>query len=176
MDSIQLQFSTSMHWQSGVIRLATRSEFSHVDLVVPPGIDALSGLVGAHPYGLLGASDPGGVAVRPPNYHQFRKMRRMTLITDAADAIFKRAASQLGKPFDQTALYRSFDRNWTDQWRDDEAWFCVELIAWVLVSEGFWDHRRYPVDIGLSHITPEDLIKYLAGEYDPEEFRRDVDA
>ena len=112
---LTLQFSTTPLWQSGVIRLLSHSHYSHVNVVIPPGFPNLEGLT-PHPYGLLGASDPGGVMIRDPDYHVFKTRRRLTLITDKADKIVEAMATQIGKGFDDEALHRVIDLNWRD-WR-----------------------------------------------------------
>lgn len=172
LDRITLQFSTSPLSISGLIRVATRSAFSHVDVVIQPGFPGIESLI-PKPYGLLGSSDPGGVTIRNPNYQEFLRRHRMTLVTDKADAIVELLKKELGKPFDNDALLRVFDPNWKD-WKDDGKWFCVELLVYVLLKADFWSHRPYPVHININHITPEDMLKYLAGEYDPAEFSREV--
>lgn len=173
-DRLTLQFSTSTAWESGVIRLLTKSEFSHVDVVVPVGTPGLEALMPKDaPYGLLGASDPGGVMIRRPDYQPFRLRRRMTLVTDKADAILDRVASQIGKPFDHDSLKRTFDLNWSDEWQDTSKWYCVELVVWALLTENFFDNRSHPVVVSTSHLTPQDAILLLAGEFDPKEFAND---
>lgn len=173
MNTIILQFSTTPLATSGMIRAFIRSKFSHVDLVVTPEAHrtGLPDHGSYRPYALLGASEPGGVAIRPPNYHEFLRRHRMTLVTDKAAEYYKLIATQVGKPFDHQSMIRTIDLNWTD-WRDDGSWFCVELLAWGLEKIGFWQ-RRHPINIDLIHVTPEDLIKYLAGEFDPNEFARE---
>jgi hypothetical protein len=177
MDSIVLQFSTSTAWQSGLIRVVTKSEFSHCDVVVTAEAAREVGISGlmpfGQPYGLLGASDPGGVMIRGPSYHQFRLRRRMTLKTDKAADVLKRLVTQIGKPFDNEALVRTYDLNWGPEWRDPDKWYCIELVIWALLEEGFFETRPWPVAVRLNHITPEDGINLLAGEFDPSEFGRD---
>jgi hypothetical protein len=118
--TLSLQFSTSTAWQSAVIRCLTHSPFSHVDIVLEDG-------------NLLGASDskdapvikgnPRGVAIRPPNYEQFGIKAVATVTTDKADAIVQAAMGQLGKAFDNSALWGFLvdpllpdDRTWMNQW------------------------------------------------------------
>jgi hypothetical protein len=173
----QLQFSTTPLAASGLIRVATKSKFSHVDVVVPRGLDpALDVFLPADAsYGLLGASDPGGVMLRQPLYHQFLRRHRMTLVTDLADEFFQVMKGEIGKPFDNTALLRALDPNWRGaDWKDNGSWFCAELVAWALLRIGFWKHRKWDVEINLYNVTPEDILKYLAGDYDPVEFDREL--
>jgi hypothetical protein len=174
-DSITLQFSTTSLWQSGVIRLASRSKFSHVDVVVPAGFPGLEALT-PKPYGLLGASDPGGVMIRAPNYHAFKSARRMTLTSNGpgeADEFIKAIASKIGETFDHGALYRTFDQNLTN-WDVDASWICVELMTWGLLEIGYWDYEPHPVIMNLNSCTPEDLIKWLRGRYDPVQWNQEV--
>lgn len=146
--------------------MLTRSDWSHVDVVIPSG---QHGVYASWEYGLLGASETG-VRIRPPNYQQFLRRNRMTLETPRADAIIARLLTQLGKPFDYTALYRVFDPNWSN-WSNNDKWYCAELVAWALSEEGYWsDRRKHDVLVDLNHIAPLDLILMLKGDFDPVEF------
>jgi hypothetical protein len=134
---------------------------SHIDLMLPDG-------------NLLGASDQGpqspcvrgnpqGVAVRPDNYQTFGLRRRMIIKTDKADAIIASALSQLGKPFDNTALHdfllegtSIFQDGNSQNWRDTRSWFCAELIAFALEDAGYWNPKElaWPKN----RISPTDLL------------------
>ena len=106
---IAIQFSTTVNslsnWASIVIRHMSHSPFSHVDLEMADG-------------SLLGSSDspeapvlsgnPRGVAIRPANYEDYGRRCRMVITTPLADVIREVAKSQLGKPFDNSALYGFF--------------------------------------------------------------------
>lgn len=163
MDAITLQFSSSTAWQSGVIRRLCHSVFSHVDLVLDEG--------------LLGASgpdkklhDPGGVLIRSFHPWDYSIRRRVTIKTDKADAIVALAQSQLGKPFDQSALY-SFLSNPAApdkrDWRDPVCWFCSELMTWVLESASFFP---YPLIVHMDRVSPSDLLLLLNPWVDPKTF------
>jgi len=123
---------------------------------------------------LLGASDQGphsvcirgnpqGVAERPPDYQEFGIRREMIIETPLASKIIKRWESQLGKPFDGSALHsflndKVFDRNW----QDPNMWFCSEGIVWSMEMEGFWD---FPILWAKSRISPMDLYLILAVDH-----------
>lgn len=92
MSQLILEFSSTFAWQSHVIRIMTNSPFSHVNILLPGE-------------GLLGASDPGGVMVRPFDYEPMMIRQRAVIATPKADAIIARARSQVGKPFDDDALH-----------------------------------------------------------------------
>jgi len=174
LDRIQFQFSTTDHPISGLIRVFTHSEFSHVDAVIMPGFPTLENLT-PNPYGLLGASnpgypDPGGVQLRAPNYHKMIKRRRITLMTDKADKIVELLASQIGKEFDEEALVRALDTN-PRNWRLKNKWFCAELVLWALEEAGFFP---YPLVGTKNRVTPGDLLLILNPYYDPVELGREV--
>jgi hypothetical protein len=140
----------------------THSPFSHCDIVLPDG-------------SMLGASDspgvpvirgnPRGVAIRPNKYEDYGLRRRMIIETEKADDIIAFAMSQLGKPFDNSALY-SF---WSDavpgarDWHNPDMWFCAELIVCSLESGGFWSAA--PAQWPKNRISPSDIFMLLL--FDP---------
>lgn len=160
MSEIVLQFSTTQdslsNWVSALIRRLCHSPFSHVDFVLDDG-------------SLLGASDnaqapvlkgnPRGVAIRPPDYQAFGVRRRMVIKTDKADAIVNCALTQLGKPFDSSALHDFFNDAFPGvrDWQENGRWFCAELVIWAFETGGYWlptellwpKNRVSPTDIFL---------------------------
>jgi hypothetical protein len=153
---IRLQFSTSLEWQSHIIRRICHSRFSHVDIVLPDG-------------NLLGASDspkapfisgnPGGVAIRPPNYQLFGIRRIAEIACDelVEGAFIANGLSQLGEPFDDSALHALLGNDVSPgrDWTDSDAWFCSEHCAWSLMCAGFW---KFDLLISKGYITPADLL------------------
>ena len=153
-ECIELLFSTTPAWQSRVIRfMCNNSLYSHVDIVIPSD--------NGQDYSLLGASDPGGVLARPKNYEVMLRARRMRIYTPLAPAIRDRAMSQIGKPFDDGALY-SFLRDEINgaarDWRELSKWFCAELVLWAFEAENFF---AYPLLILEDRVTPPMLISVL---------------
>jgi hypothetical protein len=143
--------STLRHrWEnrySYAIRLMCHSPFSHIDFVLPND----DTMPAKWRCGLLGASsmgdgtpciegNPNGVAIRPWNYEEFGYRRRMILKTDLADRIYARAATQLGKPFDNGALkdFLSSKFPGARDWRDTGKWFCAEFGVWCEEQEGYF--------------------------------------
>ncbi len=159
VQQIVLQFSTSHAWQSGIIRFMCHSDFSHVDVLVDE----------PKPYGLLGASDPGGVLVRPHDYQKFKLRRRATIVTDKADEIVALMHSQVGKPFDSEALKAVLDDK-PRIWKDPNAWFCSELVTWAMERSGFFPH----LVVAKNRISPADLLLLLNSHIDPAEFTTEV--
>lgn len=131
---ITLQFSSQNKIGSKLIQLATWSPYSHVDFVLPGG-------------SLLGARGDG-VKIREP-YGIYDKCDRFKI--DAPNSVIERALTQLGKPYDYSALLGFiFRRNI----QDPKSWFCSELVAWAFEKEGYPllnSHNYY-------RITPRDLM------------------
>ena len=135
----------------GTLLDATDSPDAPICLTTPPG-------------------NPRGVALRPHNYQEWGTRRRMVLRTDKADAIIAAAMTQLGKPFDASAVtFRSFIDTDTfprdKPWNDPEAWWCSEYVTWAEETGGFWDHplvypkqRISPIDNLMLHVTDPRFI------------------
>jgi hypothetical protein len=68
------------------------------------------------------------VRVRPPEYEKWEHRLLLTIGASQAeeDGFYGFARAQLGKPYDKLAILAFLvDRNW----RDEDAWFCSELVA-----------------------------------------------
>ena len=66
------------------------------------------------------------------------------------DAAIKAARSQVGKPYDLTALFgMALHRDW----QEDDSWFCSELVAWSIAQGGT---SLFRVD-ALRRVTPQHL-------------------
>jgi hypothetical protein len=157
---IQILFSTSTVWQSDVIRRLCHSPFSHVDVVLPDG-------------NLLGSSDSpgspvivgnkGGVAIRPPNYQLFGIRRMANVFTDeiTEGAFYANMKSQLGEPFDDSALHAFIGKVSfmpTRDWADVSKWFCSELVTWALMTAGFF---KFDLLVPKDRVSPADLLLLL---------------
>ena len=162
MNEVVLQFSTTINslsnWASALIRRMTHSPFSHIDIVLDDG-----SLLGAsdNPMAPVLRGNPRGVAIRPgsPPYQEFGVRRQMVIRTPKADAIIDMAMSQLGKPFDASALsdFISDDFPGVRDWRNNGTWFCAEWVIWSFETAGYWapaellwpKNRVSPTDIFL---------------------------
>lgn len=141
MKSLTWQFATSSGMQSAIIRMHTRSEFSHVDVVTEDGQ-----LLGARLKEKIGGN---GVQIRPANYHVFTKKVQVTVqVTDAQyDAFWAWIKQQIGKPYDWRAIIGlSVHRDW----REDDSWFCSELQARAVEVAGIIN-----IDQKVNWIDPE---------------------
>ena len=138
MDSIRLLFSTSHHPMSAVIRACTWSKWSHVALVAGPcAIEAVT--TGVRKVPVLEAMD--------------RAKRAAVVELPCRDprAVIAAAESQLGKPYDFTAIVGlGLHRDW----QEDDRWFCSELVAWAFAEAGTPLFRTEAW-----RITPQDIYK-----------------
>ena len=152
-DQIVLQFSTSTALASALIRYATQSPFSHVDLVLPDG--NLLGASDQGPHGNVIKGSSTGVAIRPPDYQEFGIRRQMIVNSDKAGAVISAAMDELGKPFDRDALKKIVSDKIVRDWRYSGRWFCSELITYCLEKGGYF---KRPMIIPKNRITPATLI------------------
>jgi hypothetical protein len=158
LDEIIIDFSTALTG-SGKIRWLTRSQFSHVD------VDVGYGLLGASdmPGGMTYKGNPRGVAIRPYAYQKFGRRHQARMKTPLAPYILEKLESQLGKPFDGSALKAIFlpwKRDLSVMF-DPSRWYCAELVLWALDGVHGPDKQRFfPWEIVIERniVTPEDLV------------------
>ncbi len=177
---LAIQFSTTKNsfswwppfypnWASWIIRHMSHSPFSHVDMVLEDG-----SLLGASnsPQAPIIAGNPSGVAIRPVDYQDFGAKHHMIIRTPRANAIRAAWMSQLGKPFDNSALKNFLsDKLPTSRvWDATDAWFCSEGIAWSFEKSGYWTvpPSIWPKD----RISPSDLLMVFL--FDPRWINRDT--
>jgi hypothetical protein len=164
--NLVLRFSTSentlANWTSAVIRRMCHSQFSHVDLLLSDG--NLLGASDQGPHAPFIVGNPEGVAIRPPNYQRFGYRRDMIIETDRADDIIAAAKSQLGKPFDPSALWGFLDDKppGVRDWRNITHWFCAEHSTWSCEEGGLWLPLIKQLIISKDRVTPADLILLFA--------------
>jgi hypothetical protein len=168
MSEILIQFSTSTAFSSSLIRRLTHSPWSHTDIVLPGE-------------GLLGVSgkddsilDPGGVRIRPFNSWPYLIPPRVATLRCTeliAQHTLEFAKSQIGKPFDNGALWgflddeaqsfiqgrRTTEPKWRD-WRSVDAWYCSEYVTASLENGGFFP---YSIVVFKTRVSPSDLLLLL---------------
>jgi hypothetical protein len=158
-DQVILQFSTTVNswgnrW-SWVIRHLCNSPFSHVDMVMPDG-----NLLGASdsPRAPVVSGNSRGVAIRPPDYEAYGLRLRMVINTPKADLIRAVALTQLGKPFDNSALYGflSDALPGARPWGDPTSWFCSELIIWSFLKALYWN--EIPLVWPQNRVSPPNIF------------------
>lgn len=158
MTGLSIQFSTSKAFASGIIRRLTHSPFSHVDFVVPEGLLGVSGKDDT-------IHDAGGVCVRPKQawpYLTPPKVAHIQCSEETAANVINVCRTQIGKPFDHSALFAFFDDQATEKhcmevrdWRNSTCWFCSELVAWSLEQGGLFP---YELAVAKNRVTPADVL------------------
>ncbi|MCU1718681.1 YiiX/YebB-like N1pC/P60 family cysteine hydrolase [Pseudomonas sp. 5P_3.1_Bac2] len=136
--SVRLLFSTSRYPFSLLIRASTWSRWSHVALVDADRVIEATALAGVRETTLAHA------IARASDYCL------VDLPAADAPAVIAAARSQLGKPYDWSAIAGlGLHRDW----QDDDAWFCSELVAWAAHQGG----ARWLRPEALRRATPQHL-------------------
>jgi len=119
---------------------------SHADLVMPN-------------HTLLGARTDGGVQARPGNYlgTTTRWVFSKEVSGEQAFEVYRYAYKQINKKYDHLAIL-AFVTN--RDWREDDCWFCSELVAACLEVGGVINELWQP----LNKITPVMLAVILSAD------------
>lgn len=158
MREVYLRFVSGGGWDSKIIRYRTRSKWSHVE-----NYDPLT----AETYG---AMLKGGVTHRSLLDEQYAKATDTKIVSlklsDEEFLLYQRfLVEQFGKPYDWRAIagfamgerkFPFYPRNW----REDDSWFCSELICRALEVAGV---LKLPEDVPSCFITPRDVWAFTAG-------------
>lgn len=138
MPSARLLFSTSSHPGSAIIRAFTWSSWSHVALIDGDQI--------------IEAAAPHGVRRAPlaPAIERAHHSAIVSLPCSDPDRIIAAAASQIGKPYDYTAV---IGLGLHRDWQETDAWFCSELVAWAFARAG---ESLFRAEV-LRRVTPQHL-------------------
>jgi hypothetical protein len=148
-----LRYSSSTAFMSNLIRRACHSRFSHVDIVLPG--EGLLGVSGED----KSCHDPGGVRIRPFEPWPYSIMREVTINTPLADTIIRTGKTQIGKPFDNDALYAFFNPFGAHRdWRELDKWFCSEWFIWSCEVEKLFP---YKLCVPMNMINPNDSMLLL---------------
>lgn len=165
MPEIRVQFVCENSIGSQIISWFGAGHLSHVDLVIPEGLDwrlpsEIKKDAPAFPVSgdLMGARVPGGVAVRPPDYAKFtHRVVMMIPVTNAEwIAFWDFARAQLGKKYDWLAILAFlFNRDW----RDRNRWYCSELLLACLEARP----RSPRYYLAANKVTPNAAALLLSG-------------
>lgn len=115
MQTISLLLSTSHHPMRMVIRACIRSSWSNVALIDGDEMIEAAAPVGVRRFPLVQAIDHAN------------RGQIIELPCRDPQSVIAAAASQIGKPYDYTAL---LGPGLHRDWQKDDAWFCSELGAW----------------------------------------------
>lgn len=136
--TIRLIFTRQRTVASALIRAFTWSAWSHVAIVVGDRV----------------IESALGEGVREVSLATLKRTASRFEFLDIpcaqADQVVAAAHTQLGKPYDLSAILGLLSRS---DWQVDDAWFCSELIAWAFAQAGVPLFR----DDHLHRITPEHL-------------------
>jgi len=138
MSTVSLLFSTSRHPMSAVIRACTWSSWSHVALIDGDEVIEATAPAGVRRFPVLQAIDHA------------RKAVIVDLPCRDPQAVISAAASQIGKPYDYTAI---IGLGLHREWQEDDAWFCSELVAWAFAQAG---ESLFRSEV-LRRVTPQHL-------------------
>ncbi len=138
MRAIRLLFSSSNSLMGAVIRTATWSRWNHVALVTDDEVIEATPFFGVRQIALAEAVG------------RARETALVELPAREPRQIIEAARSQLGKPYDWTAVLGLGLRR---DWQDRDAWFCSELIAWSAAEAG---EPWYRLE-SLRRVTPQHL-------------------
>lgn len=134
MEHLDVIFARSPKPISWLIRAFTWSRWSHVGVIMPGGMVIES---------------KGGKGVHAISLHEFKarypEWQKATVPCRDRQLALRFLRSQLGKPYDMTAIYSIALRR---DWQETDSWFCSELVAY---ATGLF-RQDY-----IKRITPEDL-------------------
>ncbi len=160
MPELAFQFSTSTAWTSAIIRRLTASKFSHAEIALPG--EGLLGVSGPD----KSINDKGGVLIRPFDCWPY-KFPPIIAKIQCSEEVARRAIewgrSQIGKPFDNAALYAFLrDRAGLPKlgrpWRDPEKWYCSEFALRAVELAGLFP---YPLITPKDCVSPNTLLIHL---------------
>lgn len=147
---MRVLFCTSKLPGAVLIRAVTWSQWSHVALVDGDEvIEATWPTVRVAPLAEVIAAHSAHVIVDLPCH--------------SPDEVIKAARSQVGKPYDLTALFGLLMHR---DWQEEDRWFCSELVAWAFSQGG---SPLFRAD-ALHRITPQ-LLWMLAPAVPPSDLR-----
>ena len=145
---IQLLFTNESNPAHYIIDFATRSKYTHVDVVVPGNL-------------YFGAKPRGGVKFRKENKTKMKTCLVMNLDVseEVQQKFYEFLFKQENKPYDWRACLTWFV---VRDWKEDDSWFCSELVAAALMKSGFFEGTS-SIFYSCSRISPSDLILLLSG-------------
>lgn len=117
---VRLRFSGGLGLPGRVVKLATWSWCSHVDIVLPDGR-------------LLGAVPRYGVSIRDLLDSKPDTRYEDYLVNAPADRVIQCAMQHLGKPYDWRGIVGFGTRR---DWHHPDRWFCSELVAEAFSEAG----------------------------------------
>jgi uncharacterized protein YycO len=141
---VQLVFTRRRGVVPRLIRFFTWSDWSHVGIVFDGKIIESVAGIGVREVALAQAI-PKGTDFQILSYR-----------CDDPAAVIAAARTQIGKPYDNSAIFGFIGRR---DWQKPDSWFCSELVAWAFAHAGFALFRPDSVH----RVTPGDLWMLAQG-------------
>ncbi len=149
MGHIALQFSRQYGCSSAAIAWFTQGKYSHVDALLADGslTGARSDVIG---------TIPAGVRNRPAHYTRWKYADVLEITVPSAQErlFYDFLASQIGKPYDTSAIWAIALAGHDRDWRADDSWICSELITVGLETARVF----YAALVSASKIAPDPLF------------------
>ncbi len=130
------QFVAGPGWGSKIIEYLTNGEYSHVDLVVPAEAIRNRQIPWPAKDGLLGARLDGGVALRPPNYSRFTRVKRLYVSVPDIESAYYFAFREIGKPYSRQAILDMFFHRRRPFEMNEDSWYCSEYNYSIVRAGG----------------------------------------
>jgi len=134
---MKILFCTSNRIGSSIIRKITWSEWSHCALVDGD-------------YVIEAVYPKVRVSLLKEVIRKYSKYTIANLPCFQETPIINAALTQIGKPYDWTALLGIL---WKRDWQEEDSWFCSELVAWAFSEGGSPLFRKE----AMHRVTPQDL-------------------
>lgn len=154
---LAFQFSTERGFLAAELRYLTAGDWSHVDIRIPRNVALAHGFALLGDYGWLGARLDGGVRLRPANYANFTRTCLKDCTVPDIDAAYDFAFAQIGKPYNQRAIFDFFVHKFGKPNRfhsDQKSWFC-DLLAYTVAMKGGLLLLDDPTPLNM---TPQELF------------------
>ncbi len=115
---------------------------------------------------LLGAMRDG-VKARPAEYDNLggaaafsqQQFVNVNILPERESAFYAFLRSQIGKPYDTSAIWSFYSKRDGRDWQEPDSWFCSELISAALAEYGVFPQHMAE---SFSRVTPRDLMLLIS--------------
>lgn len=156
---MKVVFTSSYSIGGWIIRVGTRSEWSHCDMLFDDG--TLIGSTGAHGVEKITLDERFN---GPYDIYKYR-IDEIKLTPEEEAKAREFAEAQVGKPYDFTAVF-AFALPWRENWSAKRKWFCSELIAAAINSTGRVFARKDAHRVTPAYIDESPLLTTILGPID----------
>jgi uncharacterized protein YycO len=151
---MKVLFSATESLGGKLIRIGTRSDWNHVDLLFSDGT-------------LIGATSAGVQKLTLEKRIYNSSYRTYAYRIDEVEVkdeqkVYEFAMAQLGKTYDYTAVF-AFLLPWRANWNANRRWFCSELVAAAIVAGGTTIARMDMHRVTPGFLDTSPLLKTIEG-------------